>query len=148
MSKAIKFKNDTYLDSGGIVHNQKVLKELLNDLSGITLYQNNGSGTAGDFTLSDNISNYKKIDINFHTNDNLFYTNTIRNPDNRSNLLISLNATKAYTGGNVYIKIREINIVGKQVTNENYAEIAIVQNGYPIIAQSNWIYIDSVVGYK
>lgn len=43
MAKSIKFKNDTYLDSTGIVHNQKILADILYPVGSIYLSINSTS---------------------------------------------------------------------------------------------------------
>ena len=112
-----------------------------------TLYKNKGTGTAGSFTLNDSIANYRKIEINYHTNDNLFGTKEVTSPDGRSELNISISAFKTVSN-NTYIKVREININGTQVTNNSAGEITINPGGNPSQTTSNYVYIDSVVGYK
>ena len=112
-----------------------------------TLYKNQGTGTAGSFTLNGSIANYRKIEINYHTNDNLFGTKEVTNPDGRSELNISISAFKVVSN-NTYIKVREININGTQVTNNSAGEITINPGGNPSQTTSNYVYIDSVIGYK
>ena len=114
------------------------MNEVLNDKNGnilnpkipryerTILYKNQGTGTAGSFTLNDSIANYREIEITYHTNDNLFGTKEVTNPDGRS----------------------ELNINGTQVTNNSAGEITINPGGNPSQTTSNYVYIDSVVGYK
>ncbi len=69
--------NNKYLDSNVIIHNDMILK---NSLGGIILYENS-SGTNVSITLSDSISNYKRIDVISGKSDmittNTFYVNYI-----------------------------------------------------------------------
>lgn len=60
MSKAIKLGDNTFLDSTSVVHNKKLLSDLLNGNREVILF--NGS-TTGDVVLSDNVSNYQYIEI-------------------------------------------------------------------------------------
>ena len=76
MSKSIKFKNNTYIDSSGIVHNRKSLKDMLNNkLNKTVLFDNVPSvGEVGrlsapgsSYTISGNFSNYDFLLIIFRS---------------------------------------------------------------------------------
>lgn len=64
MSKSIKFKNNTYLDSSGIVHNKKLLNEILEDHIPKTIYTGNLHG--GESVVLENPMRF--LDIYFRIN--------------------------------------------------------------------------------
>lgn len=58
MPKSIKFTNDTYLDSAGVVHDRIPLKEMIN---GTKIYESDG--TSETITFSENILQYKFFEV-------------------------------------------------------------------------------------
>ncbi len=60
MARAIKLKNNDYIDSTGIVHNRQILANKL--LLPYTLYES-AEGSTGNFEISDNRRNYKYLEI-------------------------------------------------------------------------------------
>lgn len=68
MAKAIKFKNDNYLDSTSIVHKKTMLDKILDKLLNryVVLWSGNASMDA-TVTLNDNINNYEYLLIDIRT---------------------------------------------------------------------------------
>jgi hypothetical protein len=76
MSKGIKFKDNNYLDSSGVVHKRKLLSDILNELTGTVLWQNSNDGNdfAAQF-INVNTTGYKWAKVLFKVsknNDNYF----------------------------------------------------------------------------
>lgn len=62
MSKSIKPKNDIYIDSSGVVHNQELLSNMLENMKAVTLYNNNDGTTNTTVELTEDISMYRYIE--------------------------------------------------------------------------------------
>lgn len=92
MAKSIKFKNDNYLDSTGIVHNKVLLNEILNfdngevvigTRNGKPVYKNMITGTVGTIENLLNQLNIKDI-ILFNGRAESRYSNVWNIPNNFS----------------------------------------------------------------
>lgn len=62
MSKSIKLKNDIYIDSSGVVHNQELLGNILENMKAVTLYDNSDGTTNTTVELTEDISMYRYIE--------------------------------------------------------------------------------------
>ena len=106
-----------------------------------TLY-NNSNGSNGAITLSDNITNYSYVEIYFRTNDGAGFRGSQKIEVVNGTNAISLQFIHPVSG-NYYIKAREIQISGKQLTTIWSKEI--YSGG---MSDSNYIYITKILGYK
>lgn len=80
MNQSIKFKDNKYLDSTGIVHNKKKLNEILEP---VTLWEGDLGEAGKSATLIDNYTNYEKIVILGQWQGR--YCSTFIYPDSQSN---------------------------------------------------------------
>lgn len=114
--------------------------ENLNDISGITLFENISSGTTGEITLPENATNYKCIDIFFKGNNgSLGYTRTIGGQ--RTNLFTA----NEYNNG-IYQQVQEIYFSNNILKRKQSKEINFIGTSFSINAVP--LYIVKVVGYK
>ena len=140
MAKSIKVENEIYLDSSGISHNRKRLSEILNS----TVLYENSSGTNGNISCSENISNFKYLNIttlsgNVHKIkvQNSFILNEMTNFIN-DNIPYSLNISNTYNISGV-----NINVTRTYSFLRSYSTGAISGD-----LSSNKLYIVSVEGFK
>ena len=110
-----------------------------------TLY-NNPSGSNGTITLSDNITNYDQSgtlnENSFRTNDGAGFRGSQKIEVINGTNVASLQFIHPVSG-NYYMKVREVQIVGTQLTTLWSKEIY-----YGGISDSNTIYITKILGYK
>lgn len=140
MAKSIKLKNNKYWDSSGISHNRKRLSEILNS----TVLYENSSGTNENISCSENISNFKYLNIttlsgNVHKIkvQNSFILNEMTNFIN-DNIPYSLNISNTYSISGV-----NINVTRTYSFLRSYSTGAISGD-----LSSNKLYIVSVEGFK
>lgn len=140
MAKSIKLENEIYLDSSGISHNRKRLSEILNS----TVLYENSSGTNGNISCSENISNFKYLNIttlsgNVHKIkvQNSFILNEMTNFIN-DNVPYSLNISNTYNISGV-----NINVTRTYSFLRSYSTGAISGD-----LSSNKLYIVCVEGFK
>ena len=107
-----------------------------------TVLYSNPSGTNGNITLSDSIENYSHVEFYFHTNDGAEFRGSHKIGVVSGNNAVSLQFIHPVSG-NYYIKVREIQVNGTQITTLWSKEI---YNGG--MSDSNCIYITKVLGYK
>ena len=77
MARAIKFKNDTYLDSTGVVHDQELLSDYLNNLSNRIINPSIGINGNSNYTIpapGGAFTNYQQYAFNntYFSNGNVF----------------------------------------------------------------------------
>ena len=101
-----------------------------------------GTPTQSGVTLSDNITNYSYVEVFFHTNDGSGFKGSQKAMAGAGVTAMSLQFSHVLSG-NYYIKVREIQISGTQITTLWTKEI---YNGG--MSDSNCIYITKVLGYK
>ena len=157
MSKSIKLKNNTYIDSTGVVHNRGLLSTLLNTLSTITnktnpitLYSND-NGSNGDITLSDSIANYTYIEVYWFTQyNNRVYSNKFYKPNGKDTMFYYLegadttsqaitNDTFVFWSGAKF----ENNKIKKYTTKRGLTSLS---GSYS--ERGDRVYITRVIGYK
>lgn len=102
-----------------------------------------GTPTQSNITLNESIANYSYIEVFFHTNDGLGYRGSQKVIVNSSGSTVLSLQFFHPVSGNYYIKAREIQISGKQLTTIWSKEI--YSGG---MSDSNYIYITQVLGYK
>ena len=110
------------------------------DLVPIVLWS--GTPTQSGVTLSDNIKNYSYVEVFFHTNDGSGFKGSQKAMAGTGTTAMSLQFSHVLSG-NYYIKIREIQLSGTQLTTLWSKEI--YNNG---MSDTNCIYITKVLGYK
>ena len=132
------------------------INPILDGLTGYSLYSND-SGSNGNITLSDNVSNYEYIEIFYRNVDNIYSSVRVKNPNTKNvNLLVSVSFTGGTGNPGLFaLHSRTINISGTSINtlsidnNGNYyAGFALWENGSPSVEKSNYIYITKVIGYK
>lgn len=141
MSKGIKFKDNIYLDSSGIMHNRQALKNILNSLIPVVLY-NNSSGSNGTITLSETSANFSYIEIFYRNNDNQYNSIKVYQPNGKNVSLISMFVNNEL---NYVLKSARATISNNTISIVGFGE-TYFQSG--IINWSNNTYITRVVGYK
>lgn len=127
MPKSIKPKDNTYIDSTGIVHNRKTLSSILNRTKYTTLY--NGIKTPSLVTLSDNVQNYDFIIVKMTSNyyDHYQYLNILSYEFN--GLYSWRNQRLAYFDGegklafSGYCNIYDNKFDGRNLTLDDYIHI-------------------------
>lgn len=102
----------------------------------------NGTPTQSGVTLSNNITNYSYVEVFFHTNDGSGFKGSQKAMAGAGVTAMSLQFSHVLSG-NYYIKVREIQISGTQLTTLWSKEI--YNNG---MNDTNCIYITKVLGYK
>lgn len=107
-----------------------------------TVLYDNSSGTYGSITLSDSVANYSTIEIYFHTNDGTGFRGCQKVHVSSGITIMSLIYIHPLTG-NYYIKIREVNIQGNQITTNWSKEL--YSGG---MSDKDIILIDKVLAYK
>ncbi len=141
MSKGIKFKDNTYLDSSGVSHNRVALNTILNKLIPVTLYDNS-SGNNGNVTLSETSANFEFIDIFFRTNTYDYGSLRIYRPYNSS---FTLNKIDNNSGTTLFAKMSKYSLSGTSITRTDarWEEIQSSAKGTDAT-----IFILRVVGYR
>ena len=109
---------------------------------GYELYSNS-TGTTGNITLSDNISNYDFIEIIFRTNDGASYRGSSKIDIAETTNYCTLISVH-YTTGTYYMKIGEVSLSGTALSFTG--NIQITNSSTPV--EGNYIYITKVIGYK
>lgn len=116
MGKSIKLKNETYIDSTGVVHSKKLLSDILNTPQSCCCYLKSGSITAG----TAEIRNYATT-IN-DSDSFIINTNSITINDGISRIKISANLNIQFsTSGNAYITIKIIINGETYIRNYSYS---------------------------
>lgn len=110
-------------------------------LSPYTLYENS-SGSTGNITLSDNVENYKYIEIYYKDEVNVILCQKTYN--NSAILTISRFASD---GAN-FQPSRTIQLSQNTITTTRYGKVTITNSGSVSVSSSNNIYITRVIGYK
>ena len=119
------------------------IKSVVNNNYPVSLY-NNSSGTAGNVTLSDDISNYSYIEIYFKGNNGSIDCAKVPT----SFTTVNLTTGNYYNGSDTFfIQTETVAIGGTTITRKNQKEIVINSGQYPNITTTN-LYIVKVVGYK
>ena len=146
MARAIKFKNNDYLDSTGIVHNQGLLSTLLENMKVKNLYRGR---TNGNITLSDNVMNYDFIEIIYAGNSN-YLQNAVSILDTRyiQTTAIELIANELNSEGQIVIRQSKYNIIGNTMTYLSCRYNIISTSGMISNTNGPYIYILAVNGYK
>lgn len=145
MAQSIKLKNETYIDSTGVVHNRQLLSNILNP----TILYENASGSNGNITLKDSIDNYAYIEIFFHADsDNAQNSVKVLSPYNRNIALSSflINLSGNYEG--VFMRFSIIKIENQIITILKNGQLFGGGSATESGTTNNHIYIDTVIGYK
>ena len=145
MARSIKLKNENYIDSTGVVHNKKLLSEMLN---GFILY-NNINGALSNITLKDNIDKYKCVEI-FYSQYQGYYDSVKidLSLSKKATLTASIWLTNQSTYDGFYIDTKEITLNNNQLIVDAYG--ALILNGFNSNATKeaqNNIRIHKVIGY-
>lgn len=106
-----------------------------------TLYEN-ASGTTNSFTLSEDINNFKYIEVFYHTGDGTRYQGSSKISVSNEGITMSLVFFHYYT--NMYTKAAEINLSGTSVSFMNNVQAI---NGSSV-SSGSYIKVNKVIGYK
>ena len=109
-----------------------------------SLYHYASGIAVGSANLSDNVANYKKIDIVYHSNDSDDDI-SVKTLDNPYNGMKSYLDYKFILGNTIYEKIMTITVGTNTITINENAEFQI---GSSTITSGNKIFITDVIGYK
>ncbi len=109
------------------------------------LYENE-NGTNSSITLSDDISNYKYIEIFYRSNDrDLKSTRAFNNSS--SSIYVDLTVNHMVTNDMLYIKTTIVRIVNKTLTVTGYGQLNFNTTGIGHTNTNN-IFITKILGYK
>lgn len=120
----------------------------VNQIVSETVLYNNPSGTNGNVSLSNSVSNYSYIEI-YYMSDSLNYYSKIYNAEGKSMTLMA----QTLVGGTpaLYGKTKGISISGTTISVFDYSQYCLLANSYSYLQTSsdrNTIYITRVVGHK
>ena len=114
-------------------------------LKPIVLYEKK-AGTTANFTLKENISNFKYLEIFFRSHDDFYSSRKIYH-NNASSIKFDLTSDNFVTNTVLYIKSTVYSITNKNVSVSGYGQLGI--NTTDIThTNKNLIYITKVFGYK
>lgn len=104
----------------------------------------------GSINLSDSADNYNYIEIFFRTNDNVYDSTRVYQPNNKMVSLaawwVNANVPRFYTKAKI-VRISDTSI--QAVSSNQYGEAAYDTSNSPVyISNSNNIYITRVIGYR
>lgn len=116
-------------------------------MNGTVLY-NDATGSNTNLTLSDSAANYTYLEIFFRSNDNVFNSTKVYEPNGKTFLAMGLRPTGSTTASPVYLKAEEFSINGTSISKGNYVEMNFQTNGTFTIGTNNVMYITRVVGYN
>ena len=104
----------------------------------------NGTPTQNTIQLNKSVANYSYIEIFFHTNDGAGFRGSqkVISATGSGTIVASLQYIHVLQG-NYYIKVKEVNISGTQISKNWTKEI--YYNG---MSDNDCIYITKVLGYK
>lgn len=142
MARAIKFKNDDYLDTSGIVHNQTNFKTLVENMKVKNLFSGRSNG---NIVLNDSIMNYDFIEVIYSGNTN-YLQNGISILDTRyiQTTAIQLIAWEISTT-NIVFRSSTYNMIGTNMTLIDYRYGTIPNTPEK---SGPYIYVLAVNGYK
>lgn len=126
------------------VYSASAVNQKINILKEVELY-NNVSGTTGEVTLSEALTNYKYIEIFAKYDGNYCVSQKVYNPSNNK----IFNVIGGMLNQNVntaYFAITNYTISGNKITATYYGEYGLHSNGFT--TKQNKIHIIRVVGYK
>ena len=132
MSKSIQLKNS----NNEIIYPYALLKEFV-------LYDD-PKGSVNNITLSDNVSNYKYIDIFYKNNDNLYSSVKVYSPNDKKVCLTCNNPTSDF----IYWKNKVVSVKDNTINNYSYNQDWASNNSNVGHQNANFIGIVRVVGYK
>ena len=112
-----------------------------NYLNGDVLYEDAGTGTNQNITLSANSNLYRFFDIYFHNNDNVYAIGRVPYTTNDTYI-----ATFAATASDIMVKTATITFSGTTLQRVYTREKGMNSTGQT--NDRNYIYIDKVIGYK
>lgn len=118
--------------------------DVMQAISGVSLY-NNSSGSNTSVTLSDSSANYDKLYIEYKDNDGVYNSAIVLNPNGKT---IYTMIQYPYQNGVSYIKSCQWSISGTTITASNYGSITSRSGQSPTNANSNYLYITKVLGFK
>lgn len=157
MSKSIKLKNNTYIDSTGITHNRELLSNILNTLitelnklKPVVLYSND-SGTNDTISLTDSIGNYQYIEVFYKTQyNNRIYSNKFYNANGKDTQIFYLEGcetTQSDKNHNSYIFWSYIKFRDSQIQrNDNRHGLTSLDTNYT--ENGDRVLVTRVLGYK
>lgn len=115
----------------------------------VVLY-NDTEGSNGTINLSDNISNYKFIDIYYFSSTSDNRANYARYDVKLGSGSLNLFNASCDSGHGMYLRSRDINISGTQISTngQRFTVVNINTNNQLANTSANEIYIRKVIGYK
>ena len=144
MSKSIKLKDNTYIDTNGIAHNKIILNTILDKLIPTILYSNE-SGANTDITLTDNVKNYTYIEILYNDNDGYCGSCKIKKPNGKIALLLTSYINSSLASNFSYVKACYVTINGNKIAKIREQQ-AYIPDGS--ISTTTYFNINMVLGYK
>lgn len=122
------------------------INNIENKINKTTLYDNN-SGSNETITLNESVVNYAFIEIFYKSNDELYSSITIADPDGKETVILS--AFPHNSANNCYLKCTSLKINGNTITPEDYSQVSLNSSGsLSVNVSSNLISIVKVVGVK
>ena len=110
-----------------------------------TSLYDNSSGSNGTITLSETSANFSYIEIHGRSNDSVYFSQRVYNPNGKN---VTLNMTFTTESAAAYLKNRLISISGTSITSygTRYSETKFTNE--VSTSTANNMYITKVVGYK
>ena len=141
-----KYEGNTPLTSENLNKMQKDLtQEIIDEIEvRVTPHTLFKGSTQGDFVLSDDISNYKKVIIYYYDNNGSRYSTTIENTGLSNDITVALEGQ--YNSGNYYnTKLRMYRIQGRNAKGFGQANFEYLDKS---ISYNNNIIVTLIEGYK
>ena len=145
MAQSIKLKNENYIDSSGITYNRELLSNVLTELKLIILYSND-SGSAGNITLNNSISNYSNIEIIYGTDNHIQSSGKI--PVSLLSFLVPLTLIYTTSDATTFIYTSTYQISGTTATFEYADNRYMYTNGVGSYGKASYLKIYKVIAYK
>lgn len=121
------------------------------DGMGVILFDNDNQAMSGGITLSETAANFSRLVICYKTNDGIYASAEVYNPNGK---LVELSATgvSAATPPNLYYKVKHVLINGTSINTRNnnghYATAQVRLGGTYTATEGDNIAITQVIGYR
>ncbi len=147
--KSVVNENDTNVGTLSNLQTPVItsIVDAINSLLPVVLY-NNDAGSNDTITLSDSAANYSYLEIFYRSNDNMYQSVKVYNPNGKNVSLFS--TTTNYANLRIYGKTKEVTISDNKITLylQNCSQFTINNASTGYVNNDNHIYITRVLGYK
>lgn len=115
--------------------------DVIKAIQGEVLYSGKTQGT---ITLSKPSTSFARMEIIFVDNDGTYGSVMVYNASGK---LVNLMIDYPYLSGSSYIKSAQIQVSGSQITWQSYASITLQSRNFPIVSNTNNIWIVKAIGF-